>query len=185
MGNFQGGDRGRGGFRGGHGGGKPNFQNRNWSDKGGRDGAMFKATCAQCQKECEVPFRPTGDRPVYCSECFGSQRGEQRGGRNDFSPRGGKHESASHTEHKTVAQDDATKKQLADITSKLDRIVSMLAKMAEPAREVVQAVAEVKALPEKKSAKVAAPAKAVKVAKSAKKATKPKVAPKKKAGKKK
>lgn len=41
-----------------------------------------KAICANCHKECEVPFKPTGDRPVYCKDCFsnrkqgGSFRGE-------------------------------------------------------------------------------------------------------------
>ena len=29
---------------------------------------IFKATCAECQKECEIPFKPTGGRPVYCKE---------------------------------------------------------------------------------------------------------------------
>jgi len=31
---------------------------------------MHKATCSECKKECEVPFKPSGDRPVYCKECF-------------------------------------------------------------------------------------------------------------------
>ena len=31
---------------------------------------MHKATCAECKKECEVPFKPAQDRPVYCKECF-------------------------------------------------------------------------------------------------------------------
>ncbi|MDH4335092.1 MAG: zinc-ribbon domain containing protein [Chloroflexota bacterium] len=31
---------------------------------------MFDATCARCSKETQVPFRPTGARPVYCSDCF-------------------------------------------------------------------------------------------------------------------
>jgi CxxC-x17-CxxC domain-containing protein len=31
---------------------------------------MYQATCADCKKDCEVPFKPTGDRPVYCQECF-------------------------------------------------------------------------------------------------------------------
>jgi CxxC-x17-CxxC domain-containing protein len=31
---------------------------------------MHKAVCADCGKECEVPFKPSGDRPVYCKECF-------------------------------------------------------------------------------------------------------------------
>jgi CxxC-x17-CxxC domain-containing protein len=48
---------------------------------------MHPATCAQCGKETEVPFRPSGDRPVYCSDCFskrpatGGGGGGSRGGR--------------------------------------------------------------------------------------------------------
>jgi len=31
---------------------------------------MHKAVCADCGKECEVPFKPTEGRPVFCKECF-------------------------------------------------------------------------------------------------------------------
>ena len=31
---------------------------------------MHSATCAECGKETEVPFKPDGSRPVYCRECF-------------------------------------------------------------------------------------------------------------------
>lgn len=31
---------------------------------------MFPATCAACGVETEVPFRPSGERPVYCRDCF-------------------------------------------------------------------------------------------------------------------
>ena len=31
---------------------------------------MYDAVCAACGKECQVPFQPREDRPVYCSECF-------------------------------------------------------------------------------------------------------------------
>ena len=41
----------------------------------GRPREMHKAVCADCKKECEVPFRPSGDRPVYCKECFGKRKG--------------------------------------------------------------------------------------------------------------
>ncbi|MFW6230721.1 MAG: CxxC-x17-CxxC domain-containing protein [Nanoarchaeota archaeon] len=35
---------------------------------------MHKTTCADCGKECEVPFKPTGDRPVYCKDCFSKHK---------------------------------------------------------------------------------------------------------------
>lgn len=35
---------------------------------------MHKAVCADCHKECEVPFKPSGDRPVYCKECFAKRK---------------------------------------------------------------------------------------------------------------
>jgi CxxC-x17-CxxC domain-containing protein len=35
---------------------------------------MHKATCAECGNECEVPFKPSGDRPVYCKECYMKRR---------------------------------------------------------------------------------------------------------------
>lgn len=31
---------------------------------------MFKAVCSKCGNECELPFKPSGDRPVFCSKCF-------------------------------------------------------------------------------------------------------------------
>lgn len=40
--------------------------------KGTRE--MFDAVCAECGKECKIPFQPTNDRPVYCSECFAAKK---------------------------------------------------------------------------------------------------------------
>ena len=45
---------------------------------GGRSSApreMFTATCSSCGNEARVPFRPTNGKPVYCSDCFRTQRG--------------------------------------------------------------------------------------------------------------
>jgi CxxC-x17-CxxC domain-containing protein len=39
---------------------------------------MFSATCSSCGREAQVPFRPSGAKPVYCSDCFTSQRGASR-----------------------------------------------------------------------------------------------------------
>ncbi|RLF62063.1 MAG: DNA-directed RNA polymerase [Thermoplasmata archaeon] len=30
--------------------------------------------CADCGKETEVPFKPDGRRPVYCSDCYRKHR---------------------------------------------------------------------------------------------------------------
>ena len=35
---------------------------------------MHDATCADCGSACQVPFRPTQDRPVYCSDCFSKHK---------------------------------------------------------------------------------------------------------------
>ena len=35
---------------------------------------MFTTVCANCGKEAKVPFQPSDDRPVYCSECYAAQK---------------------------------------------------------------------------------------------------------------
>ena len=35
---------------------------------------MHRATCADCGRDCQVPFKPSGGRPVYCKECFGTRK---------------------------------------------------------------------------------------------------------------
>lgn len=49
------------------------------NDRGGRENSFrertfTKAVCAECNAECEVPFRPTGDRPIYCQDCFSKRK---------------------------------------------------------------------------------------------------------------
>lgn len=49
--------------------GKPRFNNDRPD--------MHKATCASCGKICEVPFRPTGSKPVYCKDCYQNVQGAE------------------------------------------------------------------------------------------------------------
>ena len=37
---------------------------------------MYSVVCAECGNDAMVPFRPRGDRPVYCSDCFSKMRAE-------------------------------------------------------------------------------------------------------------
>jgi CxxC-x17-CxxC domain-containing protein len=47
------------------GGGNRNFEQRE----------MHKATCDECKKECEVPFKPTQGKPVFCKDCYKKKKG--------------------------------------------------------------------------------------------------------------
>lgn len=143
MGKFQGGaNRGGGGFRGGNGGGRPDFKRKEWgNDRGGDRGAvtMHKATCSDCGKGCEVPFRPTGEKPIYCSNCFGSKRdGGDRDSRPRFEDRGGKREFNNDRPSPrpdfrpaTPAVDETTKKHLAEISMKLDKLTNAVTRLLD------------------------------------------------------
>lgn len=41
------------------------------SRRGGRqDRQMYDVTCSACGAATQVPFKPSGDRPVYCKDCY-------------------------------------------------------------------------------------------------------------------
>jgi len=50
---------------------------------------MFTATCSSCGQEAQVPFQPSGDKPVYCSACFQQRGGGARGGGGGYGGRSG------------------------------------------------------------------------------------------------
>lgn len=52
-------------------GGQQSFRGSRES-RGARE--QHEAVCASCGRQTTVPFVPREDRPVYCSDCFQSQR---------------------------------------------------------------------------------------------------------------
>ncbi len=54
--------------------GNRRFDNRRF-DRRPRE--MHKAICAKCKKKCEVPFKPTEGKPVFCKECFEKQKNSE------------------------------------------------------------------------------------------------------------
>jgi CxxC-x17-CxxC domain-containing protein len=44
--------------------------------RGGRreEREMFQAVCARCGAQTSVPFKPRPDRPVYCRDCYQTNR---------------------------------------------------------------------------------------------------------------
>jgi DNA-directed RNA polymerase len=116
-GGFGGGNRGGGGgsrFGGGRDSGRPSFRRE---DRG--PVTMTKVTCDECKKPCEVPFRPTAGKPVYCNECFRSQggAGQDRTPRRDFGDRPARPNFGGNEGGGDV------KKQLESINSKLDKLI--------------------------------------------------------------
>lgn len=69
KGHHEGGFKDRGRSFGGSGDGEGGGFRR---DFGPRE--MHKATCAECNQECEVPFKPTEGRPVFCRDCFAKKK---------------------------------------------------------------------------------------------------------------
>lgn len=65
---------GGGGYSGGSGGGYSGGRGGSRGGFGGGPRQMFPAVCASCGQQTEVPFKPSGNRPVYCRECFQAQR---------------------------------------------------------------------------------------------------------------
>ena len=113
------------------GGGRPNFPKKSWGGSRGRDRGpvtMHQAVCDQCGKSCEVPFRPTDGKLVYCNVCFGGKKetGNNRGG--DRFPR--KNSDSYRTPVKTdlgsnisKGDSDELKKQLEILNVKMDQLI--------------------------------------------------------------
>lgn len=159
-------NRSRGGSGGGRDFNRPRFSDRG-SDRGSRGPVeMHKAVCDKCHQDCEVPFRPTSGKPIFCSNCFESNRGsdvaprrfEERGSSRPsnfedrpmfdatcddcgnsckvpFQPRGDKPIYCSNCfGEKKGASDNGNKgntqckcdEQVAALNSKLDRILKIL-----------------------------------------------------------
>ncbi len=85
------------------------------------DREMFKATCDDCGRPCEVPFKPSSDKPIFCNECFGKGDGTSK--RESFSKKGGFEKRAASPDKQ------------GEILAKLDKILFLLQR-ADPVKEV-------------------------------------------------
>lgn len=87
---------------------------------------MHQAVCAECGQECEVPFKPTGDRPVYCDNCFGGKKDRSSPGRNDSRGGGG----------------NDLKNQLEILNSKMDVLIATAKAIAKAGRSLAESKSE-------------------------------------------
>jgi len=55
------------------------------TDQQGRQ--LYNVKCSKCGKQTQVPFKPSGDRPVYCRECYMKMKRGETGGAMRGGPR--------------------------------------------------------------------------------------------------
>lgn len=138
---FGGGNRG-GSFGGGSRGG---YNDRSRGGDRGGDREMFQATCDSCGKSCELPFKPTGSRPVYCSDCF--KKNDSGSERRDFGgDRGGDRRSDSRDSRTNRdSRPSAPSVDFSGINAKLDKIIELLSSQSPKAtpKQKKEAVKEV------------------------------------------
>lgn len=135
-----------------------NFQKRDFNKPSGPR-QMFKAVCSSCGKDCEVPFMPSGNKPVYCSDCFSKQP------ISDSKPRFENRNSSSPQNNEKLDM----------VISKLDKIITLLSSCSSDAccQKETKEVAKPKLVKEENvvaiEEKVKAPKKSVKSPKVSKK----------------
>ncbi len=98
---------------------KRNFGSRDFGSPGVVR-QMHKAVCSNCGKDCQVPFEPTGGKPVYCSECFEKNRGGSDTRRFE-----GRNFNKPHFEDRNN-RSPQNSEQYNTINAKLDKILAML-----------------------------------------------------------
>jgi CxxC-x17-CxxC domain-containing protein len=115
-----------------------NFGNRDFgrNRNDSRRPEMHDAICSNCGKECQVPFRPTGEKPVYCRDCFAKMNPEagrsfERNDRQNrpFTPR-------FNDDRRSGTNNN---QELSAISIKLDKILMLLEKAQVKSEPVIAA----------------------------------------------
>lgn len=97
----------------------------------GRDNSdrstMHKAICSECNADCEIPFKPTGSRPIFCSSCFekqgqGGSRPNKFGGDRDRRP----HFSKGGNTDQSNRGSGEIMKEIKTLNYKIDQLIKIL-----------------------------------------------------------
>lgn len=118
--------------------GRRNFGGRGFNDRGG-EREMHSAVCSNCGKNCEVPFEPTGSKPVYCFDCFKKMGGGRDSKR--FEDRGPRRSDSR----------PQSNEQLDAINRKLDKILDILTVPVKEKKETKPKSEEKAIIPQKKA----------------------------------
>lgn len=80
---------------------------------------FYSATCANCGRECEVPFKPTGSKPVLCRDCYRNNNGSDN---RNFERRDN---DRPRFENREQSQPNY-QAQLDELNTKVDKILEIL-----------------------------------------------------------
>lgn len=150
-------------FSGGRPGGNRPYGPRPFNDRGSEgQKEMFTGECASCHKSCQVPFRPNGKKPVYCSDCF--RKDDDRPQRTNREERSFGPSRPSYSAPAKNHDLDDVKRQLASMSVTLEKLLAAV-ENANRTETPVQTI-------EKKTDKKVSPAAVKKVTKAPKKAVK-------------
>lgn len=95
---------------------------------------MHDAICSSCGNECQLPFRPTDERPVYCRECFA----KNGGGDSNKSYGRDNHGQSFFQKPAENRQSFPSKELFESINYKLDKIITLLTSTADKLPEAIK-----------------------------------------------
>jgi CxxC-x17-CxxC domain-containing protein len=118
---------------------RDNRDNRERRDgRGGRDTRnveMHEVICSDCGKNCKVPFKPTNQKPVYCSKCFENHgeknRNVERFSRGDNKFQGRRESNVRDENVNTSKNENQYKDQIDKLIAKMDVIINILSSKKE------------------------------------------------------
>ncbi|MGV8171956.1 MAG: CxxC-x17-CxxC domain-containing protein [Candidatus Woesearchaeota archaeon] len=113
--------------------GKDNDRPRTFGSKESRSGNGFtlhEAICDKCGKKCDLPFEPTGSKPIYCRSCFRETKGsssEEFRPRNKYDDRSNERfEPKKFNDRQESNMPSTSSEELEQINRKLDKIMRAL-----------------------------------------------------------
>lgn len=115
---------------------------RNFGGRDSRRSLLYDAVCDECGKDCQVPFKPSGERPIYCSDCF-EKKGRRDGDRSsrrvsrrrNFGDRDSRRSLQNNIIDRSISQ---LIEKIEILNTKLDTIINLLSSAGKKKSDSVE-----------------------------------------------
>ncbi len=107
---------------------KKAFGAKKSSAKQPHDNSLHTAVCSGCSQECQVPFKPNGKKPVFCSMCYIREDKPVKSGQgSDFYQKSSGYQSRPHARPDSRATSGGmTSDQFKILNAKLDTLLKLI-----------------------------------------------------------